>query len=194
MENTNQTKRFMELYKKFEVLLREANQTILNYEDSLSQNERDKLRICRQIRNYIFHHDEAENFITCSEAMCQFIANLIKKESDDSHHKRILTLKPICIEDRLSDIKIYFSKSNRNWLPVVDNNGRCLGSIELFQFLHIYARQNPNKKLTSVTDSSTFTNSTVSVLYENSSDIDNFEGSDALVIGDAQEYIGILKY
>ena len=191
MENINKTKEFLELYRKFEVVLGGYGQTVLNYEDTLSQDEKDKVRICRQMRNYISHHHDGEEFLICSEAMCKFFRMLIQRESDRTHN-RVYTLTPIDVNDRLSDIKTTFYKNNRNWMPVVDDGGKCLGSMELFQFLHLLARQNPNKKLSSVIDAVAFSNS-IPMLYDGSAELDNFEGNDAVIIDDNGRYVGILK-
>ena len=58
----NQNTKYMELYRKFESLIRTAGyESVKAYEDSLSEDSKKqgKIRMCRVIRNYIEHEDQA---------------------------------------------------------------------------------------------------------------------------------------
>ena len=184
--------KFLDLYKELEDLLRKQNnkQTILQYEEILQKNDADKLRICRQMRNYIQHHEDGNRFLVCSEEMCKFIQELINNEKG-TKEIRIRRLEPLHNYDRIGDVKTFFSKTNKMWMPIVDENNNYLGTLDILQLIHIYSNQSPNKKLSSIMNDDDYDKTSIPVL-NNKEDVLNFEGTEAVVIGKNGKYIGIL--
>lgn len=188
----NQTGVFLGLYKELEGILRsqDRNLSILKYEEFLPQAEMEKLRVCRQMRNYIQHHEDGETFLICSEAMCDFIRALIKKEKE-GRSSRIQEMIPVYTGDRLSEIQMLFSKNNRTWMPVSDNSGKYLGILEMLPLIRLTSRHNPNTRLLSVLPDAGLDRHTIPVLTN--TEINDFEGSDAVIVDENGNYIGIAR-
>lgn len=187
----SQTKTFLELYKNLEVLLREKGQTVLKYEDILTQEESDKLRICRQMRNYIFHHGDGEEFLICSQAMCEFLSALIQEEKEGKS-SRTNRIQPVLITDRLSDIRAAFSKNNRTWMPIVDSDGMYVGSLDMLQFIRLSSNHGDYTRLSGILPSGFFSASSIATL-RTQREIDEFSGIDAVITDADGIYLGVLR-
>lgn len=151
MQNKNITE-FINTYKTLENLLREKNPdtSVLEYENTLPAAEGDKLRICRQLRNYIQHHEDGEVFISISDNMIKFLKLLITQiESEEKKViDRVYRLGAIELGEKLINVVERFSKTKREWLPVVDNNGMFLGILSYYSvFNAILAAGKLNSKL-----------------------------------------------
>lgn len=66
--------KFLEAYKELEQILREDNVSVLDYENSLSEADKEKLKVCRIIRNYASHNDK--KFVTCTKEQIKFLEEL----------------------------------------------------------------------------------------------------------------------
>lgn len=151
MQNKNITE-FINTYKTLENLLREKSPdtSVLEYENTLPAAEGDKLRICRQLRNYIQHHEDGEVFISISDNMIKFLKLLITQiESEEKKViDRVYRLGAIELGEKLINVVERFSKTKREWLPVVDNNGMFLGILSYYSvFNAILAAGKLNSKL-----------------------------------------------
>lgn len=69
------TNQFLETYKQLEVELKFDEKSVLDYENSLSGIEQEKLKVCRIMRNYLAHNDI--NFLTPSNEQIKFLNELI---------------------------------------------------------------------------------------------------------------------
>lgn len=191
MTQETNTDRFIESYKIFENILREKKHcSVYEYENNLSQPDLDKLRICRQIRNYIQHHEDGEEFLSCTELMCTFIENMTTVCSEE-FSGRIQKMQPITMDSRLNEIEKTLLKTKNSWMPVVDGQ-RYVGIIALSKLIFLTAHNNPNTKLSSAIGSGGLTDENISVITK--SYAEDFEGQNAVVINDSGHYVGIIKY
>lgn len=55
----HQTTDFLALYREYESLLREQGLEYKQAEDAAEGQVQDRMRICRQIRNYLVHQEDA---------------------------------------------------------------------------------------------------------------------------------------
>lgn len=81
---------FLALYREYESLLREQGMEYKQVEDSLEGLGQDRMRICRQMRNYLVHQEDP-GFLTVSEKQMAFFRDLIRQEKT----------KPDTFEDHL---------------------------------------------------------------------------------------------
>ena len=66
----NTTENFLQSYSELETLLKKSSKlpdTVLDYESTLDAEKTEKLKLCRQIRNYCRHHKDYKSFISVSE-------------------------------------------------------------------------------------------------------------------------------
>lgn len=66
--------KFLVAYKNLEQALREDNVSVLEYENCLNEENKEKLKVCRIIRNYAAHNDK--KFIACTKEQIKFLEDL----------------------------------------------------------------------------------------------------------------------
>ena len=71
----NQTTKFLTLYRAYESYLREQGMEYKAVEDAATGQKQDRMRICRQIRNYLVHQEDA-GFLAVSDLQLQFLETL----------------------------------------------------------------------------------------------------------------------
>ncbi len=76
MNKTNST--YLSLYKEYETLIRATGKEPKEYEDNLPEHIANKLRLCRQIRNFLVH-DADEAFLTAGQGQISFMERVIKE-------------------------------------------------------------------------------------------------------------------
>lgn len=128
-----QTEQFLEQYKSLEALLRGvygAGMTVLNYEDRSSEPE--KLRICRQIRNFLQHTPDGAKFIVPTEAMCLFLRHESVQIASQAEKAKDLAYKqpPVKLTHTWQQAAKLLHKSNRTWLPVVNDKSELVGVLD----------------------------------------------------------------
>lgn len=67
---------FLELYKTYEGLLRNDGKEYKAIEDAADDLTQNRMRICRQMRNYFCHQNDS-GFLVVSKAQIQFLKDLI---------------------------------------------------------------------------------------------------------------------
>lgn len=122
---------FIEKYKELEKLL---PITVREYEDSLSEEESQKMRLCRLMRNYIQHNADYEKMILIAPGMQSYIESVV-----DSLHRQNGILKEhmtsaarygfMSESDTIADCAMMMSKKKRRDNIVLDKNGEYLGVI-----------------------------------------------------------------
>lgn len=87
---------FLAIYREYEQLLKARGTDIPSVENSLeaSKEMEDKLRISRQMRNFMSHNDDP-NFLNASDAQINFFNNLVYEER----------LKTECAKDHMRGVK-----------------------------------------------------------------------------------------
>ena len=186
----NSTQRFVLLYKMLESKLKEYGKgAVYEYETSLPEADADRLRICRQIRNYIQHHEDGETFLACTNEMCDFLDRLMQ-ECNQEHSSRIKELRAVSIGEKLSDIEKIFLKSKRAWLPIVDSRMYFLGTLDLSSLIFMQARNSPTATLEKALESVSLETKTAVIKME---DVMDTNITSAIVVDDAGHYMGIIQ-
>lgn len=124
------TEQFLENYKSLEALLRGiygSSMTVLNYEDQSLEPE--KLRICRLVRNFLQHTPDGVKFLVPTEAMCRFLRQESVQIAAKSEKAKDLAYRqqPVKLSNTPRQAGRLLLKSERDWLPVVDDKSVLIG-------------------------------------------------------------------
>lgn len=141
MASKNLLPEFLEAYKELETTIRanadrltrlswldgytkySSTVTVLDVENGISDNNiKDKLKTCRMIRNYAQHHDDADEFVSATQGMIDFV----KKMTQDVRllngtYKDVMTKCPVIITtaSNAADCAKAFAKTDLDWYPVL---------------------------------------------------------------------------
>ena len=138
---------FLEEYTKIETLLKKSDKcpdTVLEFENTLEPDDAEKLRLCRQIRNYCRHHEDYKKFIVVADNMTAFVKNIQYKIEKDfeqvkSKTKRQPALSP---NDTVQDAMVMLDKSKTGVVPVIDNkDGTVIGILTIRAILEILVNE-----------------------------------------------------
>lgn len=132
--------RFLSLYREFETLLRDDGKDYKELEESADDLLQNRLRINRQLRNYLTHNHDA-GFLEISDKQIAFMEKLIfeQKSSMDILKKHIKSAKVAgCLcTDMLDDVLTKMMKLKVTRLPVYDES--CvLGIVSWIDVLKAY--------------------------------------------------------
>lgn len=121
---------FLNVYKEFEAILRNQNVDYKALELNSDDLIMNRLRICRQIRNYLTHNND-NIFIDISKNQVKFIKEMIEtqKMKDDVVKKHLGRINnyTCSIFDKCTDILNIMSKRNITQYPVLDEiKGECI--------------------------------------------------------------------
>lgn len=118
--------KFLILYREYETLLRDAGLDYKDLEEKADDFMQNRLRINRQLRNYLTHNHDA-GFLDISDKQIAFMENLVfeQKSSMDILKKHLKTPKSAaCLyTDNLEDVITKMSKLHTEKLPVYDDSG-----------------------------------------------------------------------
>lgn len=128
---------FLEGYKKLESNTREyLGIQIKEYEDKLTVDNRldeaEKLRYCRNARNFLSHHQDAQSFISISKDMLSFITSLNQElsEKDTLVKKKMTTIAKSLLDScNISEAAQYLQKKKISIAPYFNKNGALVGII-----------------------------------------------------------------
>lgn len=194
----NDLGKFIEKYKELEGILRNSDSlSILQYEETLSASDMERLRICRQIRNYVQHHDDGSIFLTATPAMTVFLESLIQSENAKRGmvKDKLYRLSPLSYDDTLGSGLERYANSKREWMPVVDCNGIYLGSLSLLQFVQIYNTSRASTKLKSLLSDKAGQKLLQQIQTVERDDLlEGLAGRNLVVIGKEKKYLGIVKW
>ena len=116
---------FLSKYKELEQVLRNKEKqigdgSVLAYENTLDQDNLEKLKTCRIIRNYCQHHSDYNKFISI-DGMTNFLDKQIKEiEKQEALVKDIMIkTKAPTEKDTLADILKYMNKNSVDWVPII---------------------------------------------------------------------------
>ena len=137
----NQNTKYMELYRKFESLIRTAGyESVKAYEDSLSEDSKKqgKVRMCRVIRNYIEHEDQA--FIEATTEMINFIQGEIYLIDEQELLVKKRMMKTFIAEnDPIMVAAAFMEKTKLNIIPVMNDKGFVSSAISAMNIMKIIA-------------------------------------------------------
>ena len=68
---------FLDTYKKLEGLLRDQNLQVKDYEETLPEDKASKLRLCRNLRNFLSHETDGAKYVDICPNLQAFIEDLI---------------------------------------------------------------------------------------------------------------------
>ena len=104
--------KFLDTFRNLENELRYENKSVLDYENSLKDtNKQEKLKLCRITRNYLVHQDT--NFASVNKEMILFLEQITKE----------IRLKSKTVKDEYKKIKpVYPTDTLRNILPLCAKN------------------------------------------------------------------------
>ena len=144
------TEQFLESYKSLESLLRGvygSGMTVLNYEEQSSEPE--KLRICRLVRNFLQHTPDGAAFLTPTDAMCRFLRQESVRIAANAEKAKELSYRqtPVKLGQTLRQAGKLFLKSDRDWLPVIDDKNCLIGVLTRpVLFACLCSAKNPDEK------------------------------------------------
>lgn len=126
--------KFLGLYREYETLLRDAGIDYKDLEEKSDDLLQNRLRINRQLRNYLTHNHDA-GFLEISDKQIAFMEKLIfeQKCSMDILKKHVKTVKTAACTyaDNLEDVLNKMSKLKVTKLPVYDDTG-VLGFVSVY--------------------------------------------------------------
>ena len=125
---------FLEKYKSLELALRTYggdDMTVLKYEDSLTGDDSDKMRISRIMRNFLQHNPNAVGFVQPTQMMIDFIVRQtdLVLAATEKAKDRLFRLGPLKDTMTVHDACRAFLKAKLggHWIPVVNADGKLLG-------------------------------------------------------------------
>lgn len=114
--------KFLGLYKEYETLVRASGKEPKELEDAVVGVESDRLKLCRQFRNY-FAHVQDPGFLVPTEKMMVFLkARVDEMKAAGDVAKKHLKKPDYCMlteEDKISDAYAMFSKLCRSDILVL---------------------------------------------------------------------------
>lgn len=132
--------KFLSLYREYETLLRDDGKDYKELEESADDLLQNRLRINRQLRNYLTHNHDA-GFLEISDKQISFMEKLIfeQKSSMDILKKHMKSAKVAgCLyTDTLDDVLTKMMKLKVIRLPVYDETG-VLGFVSWIEVMKAY--------------------------------------------------------
>ena len=132
--------KFLSLYREYETLLRDDGKDYKELEESADDLLQNRLRINRQLRNYLTHNHDA-GFLEISDKQISFMEKLIteQKSSMDILKKHIKSAKVAgCVyTDTLDGVLNKMIKLKVTKLPVYDETG-VLGFVNWMEVIKAY--------------------------------------------------------
>ena len=127
--------RFLELYKEYEGLLKEHGKDYRMVEDSMEGKVQERMRITRQMRNYMSHNADA-GFLSPSAKQEAMLESMIKEERlcGDIVRKHLWTAsRAACAEqDRVDMVMAKMAKLKLTKMPITGEGG-ILGIVDIFR-------------------------------------------------------------
>lgn len=144
---------FLNAYKKLETALRNSAREyrVLDYEQLIPEDRSNRLRLCRNVRNFLQHQYDGESFIQPTKAMLDFLND----ELEIVNGKPVPERKPVNIVEPLLDtltlgeIAKILSTGKRVWYPVVNSYNKPRGIIDydLYEYYVQIQRKTLDSKL-----------------------------------------------
>lgn len=122
--------KFREAYARFELAAREAGSSAQAVEESLGEDERDKLRLCRAVRNYAAHRDDGRKFAAASDEMVAFMDKLAARAKASRATAGSLARKARPIGPAASVLEAAAAARKDGFVAVVDDGGFPIGTAD----------------------------------------------------------------
>ena len=129
------TEAFLDIYKLLEYRIREAygnDKSVLEYESMISAEDKEKLRMCRMIRNFLQHNPDAKSFVVVTGSMFEFMNSLCVRVLNDmkTAGKIAKKVKVPTISSNVKDICAWMLKYDACFAPVTDEHGKYVGFVD----------------------------------------------------------------
>ena len=146
----NNVKEFLNLYREYESMLRDDDLDYKQVEDTSDDLKQNRMRINRQIRNYLSHQNDPE-FLSISNKQLDFLRSLIESQKlyGSLLKDHITTYKTgyCTLDDTIDTVINKMSRLKINELPVINDKRELLGMIRL---IDIAVACNKNKRIKTV--------------------------------------------
>ena len=122
---------FLLEYNRLETLLKKSENlpdTVLDFENNLDDlDKKEKLKVCRILRNYCRHHEDYGSFIDCSDGMLTFITSLNKDIEKPFLHisDKTKRIPAVSDKDSLKTVTELFSKYKPPFIALVNQKGKA---------------------------------------------------------------------
>ena len=190
-------KEFLKEYKTLEENVRYLhNKTVYEYETGLDPELMERLKVCRLLRNYITHQNDAETFVCISQEQIAFLNNLNNElEKRYKHIKdKITKLNPITAKYTLQDVALRLEKSE--YVPVVNENQEIVGVFNN-ELLVYYISQGvkPTNKVKAYIEDKKMSKSKKDYYFAKETDrLGMYHPKNKIIVIDAdKKYLGIVK-
>ena len=195
----NHTEEFLNQYKSLESTLRllDPNSSVLSFEESLEDADRkDKLRICRQMRNYIQHHEDGLSFLSPTSSMVSFLSRMTNDllASREKVGDKLYRLQAVSYQGTVREALERFAKSKRDWLPVV-SSGKYSGVLTATRLAQaVYASTRKGDKLSGFVPEKDLGRAGVKVAEESRPLADFLPDRPEIVVVKNGKYLGIVRW
>lgn len=138
--------RFLDLYREYETVLRDSGTEYRAIEEGSDGIEQERLRITRQMRNYLTHNHDA-GFLTVSDRQIAFLDQHIKEErmAGDILKKHLKTVKAGTCgpEEKIADVLARFAKLSVDAMPMCnilkgETSIHLIGVVSVYDLLKAY--------------------------------------------------------
>lgn len=130
-----QTDLFLTLYKEYESVLREQNLDYKVIEESAEDMVQNRMRICRQFRNYLSHNHD-EGFLQISDVQIKFLQQLLDKQrmTADVLKKHVKTVRTASCSpaQKCTEVLPRMIKLKVDYFPVYEEGTGVLGMVSIW--------------------------------------------------------------
>lgn len=134
------SEKFLSLYREYETLLRDVGMDYKDLEEKSDDLMQNRLRINRQLRNYLTHNHDA-GFLEISDKQIAFLEKLVfdQKSSMDILKKHVKTVNAAACTyaDNLESVITKMSKLRVEKIPVYDGFG-VLGFVSAYDVMKAF--------------------------------------------------------
>ncbi|MBR0417884.1 MAG: hypothetical protein IJI66_01800 [Erysipelotrichaceae bacterium] len=122
---------FLNEYKTLELNVKDlVGLNVFEYENTLVTDDREKLKLCRIIRNYLQHHVDSDEFISISKGMVDFLHDLnIEFEKEHKHvTDRMKKIKAVGKDSTLQEAALLLTK--HEYIPILDEAKKVIAVLD----------------------------------------------------------------
>ncbi|MBR3251699.1 MAG: hypothetical protein IKG55_08700 [Solobacterium sp.] len=134
---------FIREFKELESYTRDLEeQSVFEYENTLPTEDREKLKVCRIIRNYMQHNTDSGDFVLIGKGMVDFIHELnMRFELRFTHvADKTKKIKPIGFDTTLQECASILAKYE--FAPIVDKDKNIIGALDRLMFASLISEGN----------------------------------------------------
>lgn len=149
MTNKNNTL-FLDAYKSYETILRQHGLEYKDIEDNSDDITQNRMRICRQMRNYLTHNDDP-NFLEISDAQIEYMRRLyneeLEKEDLVKNHVKSASTSMVTLKDKCGDALAKMVKLKTEYIGVYKGD-EVLGVASIYDVSKAYQTSKTTKMST----------------------------------------------